>query len=316
MFLSILGPLSGPPLPPASGKIIQTPLLIESNKKHNKEKKHHQSSQNTQNSQKKGPTREEVFAKIESILNNLLAKESTNEAIEQWKDESIPSKMTQTAVTHLFKIMIEKDQRNLILAFVSQLTKDEVINSTHCNEAFIKLLQNSNKNINIMSEIASWTIFEDLSDLKSVAEITEGSYPIYFLTLQKLSKEWGQTKMLEVFEASEIKLMDHIPEADKSDSQLAKVLEENELAFLMPLLSLQKEMETQLASETSPTAFAKWIGDCVETRFHNNPGIKSKNRCSKFCLHCFHEIIFGHACERVLSLPSWPKKSNHFETML
>ena len=123
--------------------------------------------------------------------------------------------------------------------------------------------------------------------------------------------------MLEVFEASEIKLMDHIPEADKSDSQLAKVLEEHELAFLMPLLSLQKEMETQLASETSPTAFAKWIGDCVETRFHNNPGIKSKNRCSKFCLHCFHEIqIFGHACERVLSLPSWPKKSNHFETML
>merc|ERR1719262_851981 len=75
--------------------------------------------------------------------------------------------MTQTAVTHLFKIMIEKDQRNLILAFVSQLTKDEVINSTHCNEAFMKLLQNSNKNINIMSEITSWTIFEDLSGLKS-----------------------------------------------------------------------------------------------------------------------------------------------------
>ena len=78
---------------------------------------------------------------------------------------------------------------------------------------------------------------------------------------------------MEVFEASEVKLMDHIPEAaDKSDNKLVKVLEEHQLAFLMPLLSLQKEMEAQLTSEaSSPTNFAKWIGDCVEVKFHTNP---------------------------------------------
>ena len=66
--------------------------------------------------------------------------------------------------------------------------------------------------------------------------------------------------------------MDHIPEAaDKSDNKLVKVLEEHQLAFLMPLLSLQKEMEAQLTSEVNPTNFAKWIGDCVEVKFHTNP---------------------------------------------
>ena len=255
---------------------------------------------------KKGPTREEVFAKIDSVVTNLLAKESTNEAIEQWKDEAIPSKMTQTAVTHLFKIMIEKDpnMRELVLAFISQLTKDEVIDPMHCNEALIKLLQVSSKNNDVMAEIASWSVIEgvsnkdtnkfqfhgqtlnftsflfyfiffsflQVSDLKAVGEITEGSYPVYFLTLQRLSKDWGQNKLLEVFEASEVKLMDHIPQADKSDNKLVKVLEEHELAFLMPLLSLQKEMEAQLTSEaSSPTNFAKWIGDYVEVKFHTNP---------------------------------------------
>ena len=30
-------------------------------------------------------------------------------------------------------------------------------------------------------------------------------------------------------------------------------------------------MEAQLTSEVNPTNFAKWIGDCVEVKFHTNP---------------------------------------------
>ena len=82
----------------------------------------------------------------------------------------------------------------------------------HCNEALIKLLQVSNNNNEIMAEIASWSVIEGVSDLKAVGEITEGSYSVYFLTLQRLSKDWGQNKLLEVFESSEVKLMDHIPQ--------------------------------------------------------------------------------------------------------
>ena len=91
-----------------------------------------------------------------------------------------------------------------------------------------------------MAEVASWTVNDQVSDLKTVAEITESTFPVTFLTLQKLSKVWGQTKLLEAFEASCVKLMDHMPEGDKSDTKLAKVLEEHDLAFLMPLLTLQQ----------------------------------------------------------------------------
>ena len=98
---------------------------------------------------------------------------------------------------------------------------------------------------------------------------------------------------MEVFEASEVKLMDHIPQADKSDDKLVKVLEEHELAFLMPLLSLQKEMEAQLTSEaSSPTNFAKWIGDCVEVKFHTNP---------EFVMALI-QVVFKHIGKRKLSL--------------
>merc|ERR1719367_1448777 len=112
---------SGPALPPASGKVMQAPILIE--KKHNK---------TSHAVGKKGPTREEVFAKVEAVLDALLSKESTNEALEQWKESSFPNAMTQTAVNHLYKLMLEKAAGNtgkakdldLVLAFIAQLAKD------------------------------------------------------------------------------------------------------------------------------------------------------------------------------------------------
>merc|ERR1719411_739610 len=108
---------SGPALPPASGKVMQAPILIE--KKHNK---------TSHSVSKKGPTREEVFAKVEAILDVLLNKESTNEALEQWKEASFPNAMTQTAVNHLYKVMLEKGhpKLDLVLAFIAQLAKDGV----------------------------------------------------------------------------------------------------------------------------------------------------------------------------------------------
>ena len=57
----------------------------------------------------KGPTRDEVFARIEKILSELLQHESTNEAAEAWKEDAwLPSKMAQTAVTHLYKQLLLK----------------------------------------------------------------------------------------------------------------------------------------------------------------------------------------------------------------
>ena len=60
--------------------------------------------------------REEVFARIEKILGELLQHESTNEAAEAWKEDAwLPSKMAQTAVTHLYKLLLAKVREGLRL---------------------------------------------------------------------------------------------------------------------------------------------------------------------------------------------------------
>ena len=144
---------------------MQTPILIE--KKHNK---------TSHSVAKKGPTREEVFAKVEAVLDALLSKESTNEALEQWKEAAIPNAMTQNAVNHLYKVMMDKldeKQKSLALAFVSQLAKDGAINNVNCNEAFIKMLQNGNNNEDL-SIVAASVIFSEIADLKEMAEFTRG----------------------------------------------------------------------------------------------------------------------------------------------
>ena len=147
---------------------MQAPILIE--KKHNKTS--HAVS-------KKGPTREEVFSKVEAILDALLSKESTNEALEQWKEASFPNAMTQTAVNHLYKVMLEKGRQNsnldLVLAFVAQLAKDGVVNNVNCTEAFIKMLNNNaNNNFEDLAVVAASAIAEKIADFKEMAEHTKG----------------------------------------------------------------------------------------------------------------------------------------------
>merc|ERR1719367_138358 len=267
---------SGPALPPASGKVMQAPILIE--KKHNKTS--HAVS-------KKGPTREEVFAKVEAILDVLLNKESTNEALEQWKEASFPNAMTQTAVNHLYKVMLEKGhpKLDLVLAFIAQLAKDGVVNNVNCNEAFIKMLNsNSNNNFEDLAVVSASAIAEKMADLKEMAEQTKGnSYPVYFLALKKLLTDWSQERLQEAFDESGVKLLDLLPEAEKNESVLAKVLADHGLMFLMPLLSIKENMEAQLESDDA-MAFARWIGDNVESRYHGN---------SDFIMALF-QVVFKH----------------------
>ena len=273
---------SGPSLPPASGKIMQAPILIEK-KPH---KVHH-----SEKAKPKGPTREEVFNKVEALLEALIAKESTNEAVEAWKEASIPVQMTQTAVNHLYKVTLDKNlDLELVLTFVSQSVKDGQINNTNCNEAFIKVLNNA-KNIDTdqalelsLSKIASKAILDDIMELKELFEIVRGSkhFRILFLSLFNLVQCWGQDKTLDAFEASNVKLLDSLPEDSKTESVLAQLMSEQKLSFLMPLLSLKKDMEAHVGN---PTDLATWIGSSVDSKHHNS---------SDFILALFQVTILQH----------------------
>ena len=274
---------SGPSLPPASGKIMQAPILIEK-KPH---KVHH-----SEKAKPKGPTREEVFNKVEALLEALIAKESTNEAVESWKEASIPGPMTQTAINHLYKVTLDKNlDLELVLSFVSQSVKDGQINNTNCNEAFIKVLNNAkdpdtNAALELsLSKIAAKAIVDDIMELKELFEIVRGSkhFRILFLSLFNLVQCWGQDKTLDAFEASNVKLLDSLPEDSKTESVLAQLMSEQKLSFLMPLLSLKKDMEAHVGN---PTDLATWIGSSVDSKHHNS---------SDFILALFQVKIFEHS---------------------
>ena len=205
-----------------------------------------------------------------------MAKESTNEALEQWNKEAcIPNAMTQTAVNHLYKVMLDKNlDQSLVLTFVSQLVRDDrnSINNTNCNEAFIKILSKDTMEAEAMASIASKAVEDDIMDIRELFDIVRNSAKsgckILFISLSNLCQCWGQERLLEAFETSGVKLVEVLPEtSEKTECVLAKLLSDHGLTFLMPLLSLKKEMESHVGN---PTDLASWIGQHVDSKYHNN----------------------------------------------
>lgn len=236
----------------------------------------------------KGPTRDEVFAKMETILANLLEHQSTNEAAESWKENNwLPSKMNQTAVTHFLKLTLDKDeaQRELACNLIHQLVKDGTINATHCFEGISKLMsqvsemEKSQPSVKTnLADLAQWLVKEKLVSLKELAEILEdrsgGLYPILLLTLQRLLKSLGQEQLKALVDkvSPPLLLVQHVPTDQQSDEKLVKVLEEFQLSFLVPLLIIQQDLSRQLQSDSDPHALSKWIQSNVNKETQEEPG--------------------------------------------
>ena len=298
--------LLGPPLPshhqgPSGGKVVmmqqaEPAIIIKQSsldKGRGKEK----------NKANKGPTREEVFQRTGAVLKRLQETKSTNEAAEAWKEDNwLPSKMTQTAVSHLYKLILannegaDEGERELALQLVLQLIKDGAINSTHCQEALGKAIGDRDEaKTEALAEVAAWSISEgdlmilkDFGDVIAHTSVSGNSHPLFLQTLQRLLKSSGKAKLKGMFDDSEIKIADYLPEEHRSDEKLASLLEDHQLSFLMPLLSIQQDMSKQLDAEPdNPAGFAKWIKENVDQEYHSQPG---------FVMGLFN-VVVGHIVE-------------------
>ena len=294
----------------------------------------------------KGPTRDEVFERVDTILNDLLTlaktppqedkqetadekqdqpkedeeskvddeKEITNEnitseedplsiaietAANRWKENDgwLPSKMTQTAVTHVYKKIVfnSTDQRDIeiILSFLLQLNKDGALDSLYFREAFDKVLnektpvkevneKGDDKNEQISDEqlilnlaaTAQWKIKEKLATLAEVAEMTADKgdrAKVLLIALQGLSKpeKMGEEAVKEIFDSANIKLLDQIVEAEKNDAKLASILKDHQLSFLLPLLTIRQEMANRLdTTDSNADDLAQWISEHVPSQYH------------------------------------------------
>ena len=144
-----------------------------------------------------GPTREEVFTRIEDVLAKLVETGSTNEAFTVWKEGEIPNKMVNNALIHMFKKVIKMDEeakRTLAFQLADQLVTEDIITHIHCKEGLGRIIQALNSRPDTASEagivhLSTWCLTSEKLKLAELAEMTEGgcTHPLFLSILQKVS---------------------------------------------------------------------------------------------------------------------------------
>merc|ERR1712241_574586 len=237
-----------------------------------------------QDKKNQGPTRDEVFGKVDSLLENLYKNGSTNEAFTSWKEAEIPAKMVNNALIHLFKRILKNDEakeRQLAMDLVDQLFQSELITAVQVRETLVKLVSNiesssDNTNNTNIAEVSAWAVLTDKLKLSEMSEITEGgsSHPLFFTVLQRMAGK-DQDKTLQYFKSHNIKLMEQLPTNMRTEEQLGELLEQMQLSFLLPLLAIKADMWKQLESVREPAAFMSWINNSVPEKYRKEPAFIS-----------------------------------------
>jgi len=253
----------------------QPPVIIQkpsANAKKQQEKKN------------QGPTRDEVFGKVDCLLENLYKSDSTNEAFTGWKEADIPAKMVNNALIHLFKRILkneEAEQRKLALDLVDQLFQSELITAVQVKETLVKLVSNmesssDSANATTVAEVSAWAVLTEKLKLNEMAEITEGgsSHPLFFLVLQEMAGK-DREKTLHYFKTNNVKLMDQLPANTRTEELLGDLLEQRQLSFLLPLLAIKADMWKQLEAVRDPGAFMSWINKTVQQDHRKEPAFIS-----------------------------------------
>jgi len=243
------------------------------------------SNSKKQNDKKnQGPTRDEVFGKIDQILAKLGENSSTNEAFTSWKEASFPAKMVNNALIHLFKQIIKNtssDGRTVCLEFVDQLYSSELVTAVQVKESLARLVSNTENSTDVVTttttaELAAWSVSTDKVKLVEVAEMTEGgaSHPLFLIVLQTLATK-NKNSTLEMFKESNIKLTDHLPTNMRTEEQLGEQLEQRQLSFLVPLLAIKADMWKQLETDSDSASFLAWVLDAVPEGNRKDPSFIS-----------------------------------------
>merc|ERR1711874_779882 len=223
------------------------------------------SNSKKQNDKKnQGPTRDEVFGKIDLILAKLGENNSTNEAFTTWKEANFPAKMVNNALIHLFKQIIKNpssDGRTLCLEFVNQLYCSDLVTAVQVKESLARLVSNTETSSDtntttITAELAAWAVNTDKVKLVEVAEMAEGgaSHPLFLIVLQTLATK-NKNSTLDMFKESNIKLTDMLPTNMRTEEQLGEQLEQRQLSFLVPLLAIKADSWSQ-----GQTVLGSWPG--------------------------------------------------------
>lgn len=265
----------------------EPPVIIQktsSNAKKQQEKKN------------QGPTRDEVFGKVDGLLSKLYENNSTNEAFTTWKEAEIPAKMVNNALIHMFKRILknsQESQRKIAMDLVDQLFGSDLITGVQIKESLVKIVSSLDSSsdtmiLSTMAEMSSWAVLTDKLRLTDVAEITEGgsSHPLFLTVLQVMSVKDKEVTQRHIKEQN-IKLMDQLPPNLRTEEQLGEQLEQRQLSFLVPILAIKADMWRQLESDRNSASFLQWI----------NNTIPENNRMETGFISALITTIMKHICE-------------------
>nr|CAH7767903.1 unnamed protein product [Callosobruchus chinensis] len=237
-----------------------------------------------QSKKDKGPSREDVLKKFNSLIEEYWKGEiDLKQAINSYKEHKVPDKFAKEVILSGLSVALDKSdiEQEKFIKLLSNLKEDNLVNGGIVQEAFkclCNLVEERENEIDKMTVSASvlfaTAICEHLVPISDVAAVTESGayYPLFLLVLQHIHKKRGKSELSEIFNKSKINLIAQLPEADKTKERLSEILEERELTFLYPLLRIQADLAKQLQADPNPQSFYKWIKENLEPSNFNDPG--------------------------------------------
>ena len=232
-----------------------------------------------------GPTKEEVVKQAETLLDELLTKQSVEDGAKTLKEVKLIERYWPSVLARFMSKVLDKSdaERELVSQLMVSLKKESLITPAHFLDAYKELvsqLPEVEKDVprakSFLASIAARAVMDDLSTLADLALPLEGGhqYPLFMLTLQQLYKSLGNDKpaMTKMFNESKVQLMNTLPELDRNKDRLGEILDDRGLGFLFPLLRIQSDLWKQIQADPTPAQFYKWIKENLDSSCYTVPG--------------------------------------------
>ena len=234
----------------------------------------------------KGPTKEEVVKKTETILEELLVNQSVEESATSLKELKLSDRFLPHMLACLMSKVLDKSdsERDMVSQLMAQLKKDSAITMSHFLEGFkelVRQLPDLEKDVprakSFVAGLAARAVTDGLTTLADLASPLEGGhqYPLFLLTLQQLHKTQDKAALTKLFNDSKVPLMNMLPELDRNKDRLAEILEDRGLGFLFPLLRIQADLWKQIQADPTPAQFYKWIKENLDPAYYTVAGFIS-----------------------------------------
>ena len=190
------------------------------------------------------------------------------------KELKIPKNLQSEVIAIIIKTTLsktDKDRENASSLLIN-LKKEGLVSNTVFITAVKKLLS-SLKSLEVddplvkthLSEFIARAVSPGIVSLSESLDLVHTYYPMFLLILQQLATIEGREWLSSQVDSHKISLMSVLPEADRNKEQLADILDNRGLSFLMPLLRIESDLNKLLLEEnSSPATLFKWIKDTVD----------------------------------------------------